>query len=112
MIFAGLLWISVAVLLWRMVVSKQQWPVRLGAAAAAMLTFVGSITATGGNNFEIQGSREWVALALCAAGPTYLFLWSLKHRGRKKSKTISLIAAVIGFVPILAALIITYIYAE
>ena len=112
MTFAMLLWIPVAVLLWRMIVSKQKWPVRMGAAAAAMLTVVGSVTAPSGTSFRIQGAREWAALALCAAGPVYLFLWSRKHHGRKRSKTVSLIAAVIGAVPILAAILVTFYYAE
>ena len=113
MAFTALLWIPVAVLLWRMIVSKQKWPVRIGAAAAAMLTFVGSFTVRGeAGGFRIAGTREWIALALCAVGPAYLFLWSRKHHGRKHSKTVSLIAAIIGFVPILGAILITLYYAE
>jgi hypothetical protein len=112
-LFTFLLWIPVAVLLWRMVVSKQRWPLRMGAAVAAMLTFVGSATAPAvGSDFRIVGLREWTALAICAAGPAYLFLWSRKHRGRGKSRTVSLMAAIVGFVPIAAALILAIIYAE
>jgi peptidoglycan/LPS O-acetylase OafA/YrhL len=111
MIFAGLLLIPVAVLLWRMIVSKQNWPVRLGAAGAAMLTVVGAATAVP-RGFEVSGVREWTALALSATGPTYLLLWSLKHRGRKYSKTVSLIAAIIGFAPIIAVVGVTLAYAD
>jgi hypothetical protein len=111
MIFAALLLIPVAVLLWRMVVSKQKWPVRLGAAGAAMLTLVGAATAVP-RGFEVSGAREWTAVGLSAIGPAYLLLWSLKHHGRKYSKTVSLIAAIIGFAPILAVIGVTLAYAD
>ena len=113
-VFMLLLWIPVGALLWRMVVSKQRWPQRLGAAGAAMLTFVGSVTAQPGGTegYRIVGAREWTALVICAAGPTYLYLWSRKHRGRGKSRTLSIMAAIIGFVPIVAALVLAFVYAE
>jgi hypothetical protein len=113
MIFTILLWIPAVVLLWRTIVSKQHWPVRMGAAAAAMLTLVGSFTVRGSEGgFQLDGTREWVALALCAAGPAYLFLWSRKHHGRRRSKTVSLLASIVGFVPILAAILFTLMSAE
>ena len=105
-VFTLLLWVPVAVLLWRMVVSKQRWPLRMGAAGAAMLTFVGSVTAPVSGLGDVVGAREWTSIALCAAGPAYLYLWSRKHRGRGKSRTVSLIAAIIGFVPIAAVLVL------
>ena len=112
-VFTVLLWVPVGVLIWRMVVSKQRWRLRLGAALAAMLTFVGSVTAPAvGSEYHIAGVREWTALAICAAGPAYLYLWSRKHRGRGKSRTLSIMAAIIGFVPIAAALVLAIIYAE
>jgi hypothetical protein len=110
--FTALLWISVAVLLWRTITSKQHWAVRLGGAAAAMLTFVGSITARGASGFRIEGIREWIAIALCAAAPAYLFLWSRSRRGRKRPRTASLIAALIGFVPIVASILFTIVSVE
>jgi hypothetical protein len=117
MMFKLLLWLSAAVLFYRTIVSKQHWPVRFGAAAAAMLTMVGSVTARWINladveAYRIRGTREWLGLAAAAAGPAYLYLWSRKHRGRGRSKTISLIAAIIGFLPIVAALTFTILYAE
>jgi hypothetical protein len=114
MTFLVIIMVPVLTLLWRLIASKQHWPVRLGAAVAAMLTFVGALSArdAAAGGFRLDGVRDWVALALCAVGPSYLFLWSRMHRGRKRSKTISLIAAIIGFVPIAAALVITLLYAE
>jgi hypothetical protein len=111
--FILLLWVPVAILLWRMAVSKQGWPVRVGAATTAMLGFVGSLTAPpASGNFRIDGEREWAALAISAAAPAYLLLWSQLHGGRGSSRTISLIAVIVGLVPIAAALTLAVIYAE
>jgi hypothetical protein len=111
MMFAVLLWVPVAVLLWRTIVSKQHWALRFGAATAATLTLVGSLTIPPGP-YPIAGSRGWLGIGLCAAAPAYLFLWSRRYRGRKNSRTGSLIASIVGFVPILAAIVFTIVYAE
>jgi hypothetical protein len=111
MIFAAILLIPVAALLWRMVVSKQGWPVRLGAAGAAMLTLVGAVTAVP-SGFEVSGARAWIALALSAAGPVYLLLWSLQHHGRNYGNTVSLIASIIGFAPIISVIGVTVAYGD
>ncbi len=117
MTFMVILWVPVIVLLWRTIVSKQNWPVRIGAATAATLTAVGSVTApwvnfTDVSDYRVEGVRDWIALAACCVGPAYLYLWSRKHRGRGRSKTISIIAAIIGAVPIIAALTLYVLYTE
>jgi hypothetical protein len=108
MMFMILLLIPAIVLLWRVVVSKQRWAVRAGAATGAMLTVVGSVTMPRLDLFNVAGYhltsvRDAIALLAATSGPIYLLLWSRKHRGRGRSKTISIIAAIVGLVPIVAA---------
>lgn len=109
MIFMVILWVPAIVLLWRTIVSKQRWPVRVGAAACAMLTIVGSFTMPKLDMFNVGGyrlssTRDALALLAAVTGPVFLLLWSRKHRGRGRSKTVSIIAAIIGLVPIVAAI--------
>jgi hypothetical protein len=116
MSFLYLLWVPVFVLLWRTVTSKQGWKVRIGAAAAATISFVGSLTAPSlflnVELYRIADLRDYIAIAAGAVGPLYLLLWARKHRGRGKSKTISMIAAIIGLVPVLGAIAIAIMYTE
>jgi hypothetical protein len=100
-----LLVVPIAALIWRIVVSKtrQQW-IRVGAAAAAMLTAVGgfvifeSIT-----DFSFKDWRADIGLVAASTGSIYLLLWAQRHRGNRRHRTLSIIAAVIGLVPIAGA---------
>jgi hypothetical protein len=116
MSFLYLLWIPALVLLWRTIVSKQGWRVRIGAATAAMLSFVGSVTAPplflNLELYRISAPRDFLALAVAAVGPIYLLLWARKSRGRGRSKTVSMIAGIFGLVPILGALAVAFMYTE
>ena len=110
-----LLAVPAAVLMWRVVVSKQKVMVRVGAAVCAMLTLVGAVVmphfALGEQDTSrLQSVRDGVAMLAAASGPVYLLFWSRKHRGRGKSKTISVIAAIVGFVPIVATLATALMY--
>jgi hypothetical protein len=104
-----LLLVPVALLFWRAVSSKSRLPRRLGAAAAAMLTLVGA--AVGENapseNFlktmRLSDVRDAFALLAAASGSLYLLWWSTRG-GRATNRTLSIIAAVIGLVPIIAAI--------
>ncbi|MEO6225119.1 MAG: hypothetical protein ABIO80_04645 [Sphingomicrobium sp.] len=116
LLFIALIAIPALVLLWRTVVSKQGWPVRIGAAICAALTLVGAFTmprfaAGEGDVLRLASIREGLAVLAAISGPMYLLFWSRKHRGRGRSKTISIIAAIIGLVPIAATLAIALIYA-
>ncbi len=112
-----LLLVPVGLLFWRAVSSKGRLPRRLGAAAAAMLTLVGA--AVGENapseNFlktmQLTDVRDAMALLAAASGSLYLLWWSTR-RGRATNKTLSIIAAVIGLVPIVAAVANAAIYGE
>ena len=109
MIFKLLLWIPAIVLLWRVIVSKQRKWVRGGAATAAMLTIVGSfvmpsLDIANVSSFRLHSVREAIGLLAATTGPVYLLLWARKHRGRGRSRTMSILAAIVGLVPIFAAI--------
>ncbi|MES2119576.1 MAG: hypothetical protein V4513_03245 [Pseudomonadota bacterium] len=116
LLFIVLLAIPAIVLFYRTVVSKQKVIVRAGAGAAAMLTLVGAFVmprfALGQSDvYRLSSMRDGLALLAAASGPLYLLFWSRKHRGRGRSRTISIIAAIVGLVPIVATLAIAMIYA-
>lgn len=116
LVFILILAVPAIVLFYRTVVSKQKKAVRVGAAATAMLTLVGAIAmprfAIGeGDTYRLSSVRDGLALLAAASGPIYLLFWSRKHRGRGRSRTISIIAAIVGLVPIVATLAIALIYA-
>jgi hypothetical protein len=109
--------VPVAALLWRVVYSRSRWPRRLGAAAAGMLTLVGAFvaehtTAEGIPVMRIVSVRDGIALLAAASGSIYLLLWGLRHRGRGRNKTLSILAAIIGFVPIVSAIAVAMLYPE
>ena len=101
-----LLFVPIAALVWRIVVSKtrQHW-IRVGAAGAAMLTAVGAFvilpTLT---DFSFKDWRSDIGLLAASTGSIYLLVWAQRHRGNRRHRTLSLIAAIIGFVPIAAAI--------
>jgi peptidoglycan/LPS O-acetylase OafA/YrhL len=114
--YLALLAVPAAVLLWRVVVSKQKTRVRIGAAVCAMLTLVGAVVmprfAFGeSDTSHLETIRDGLAVLAAASGPLYLLFWSRKHRGRGRSRTISIIAAIIGLVPIVATLATALIFA-
>jgi hypothetical protein len=112
--FVALLLVPVAALLWRVVVTKSRsWGLRAGGAAAAMATLVGAATVAGDlDNFRFQGWREIVGIVAAGSGSVYLLIWSLRHRTNRRHRTLSLIAAVIGFVPVVAAIATAVIYQQ
>ena len=112
--FFALFLVPIAALLWRVVVTKSRSVgLRLGGAAAAMATFVGAATvAIDIDNFRFQGWREIVGIIAAASGSVYLLLWSLRHRTNHRHRTISIIASIIGFVPVVAAVATAMIFQE
>jgi len=114
-LYVILLAIPAIVLMWRVVVSKQRTGTRIGAAICAMLTIVGAVAmphfALGeSDSSRLETIRDGLAVLAAASGPVYLLFWSRKHRGRGKSKTISVLAAVVGLVPIIATLATALMY--
>ena len=117
MIFFGMFMIPVAVLGWLAVVSHSNWLGRFGLAAAAMVTFVGALSAprldpTDLAEYRIANSRDAIALLSAAVGGIYLLLWSRLHRGSGRNRTLAVIAALFGLVPILAAVLVATVLQE
>jgi len=94
--------VPVVALCWRVVVSKTRthW-LRIGAAGAAMVSAVGAFVVFDDlSDFEFKQWRSDVALLAAMTGSIYLLGWSMKHRGNSRHRTISIIAAIIGLVPV------------
>ena len=109
MIFTLLLLVPVAALLWLALVSHSGMPKRVGAIAAAAVTLAGAMSVPPMapdelGSYRIATSRDVLALAAAAAGSIYLLVWTKIHRGRGRNRTLASIAAIIGLVPILAAI--------
>lgn len=99
--------IPVGVLGWRIVVSKtrKQW-LRAGAAGAAMITLVGAAVVYDDlEDFHFKDWRADIGLLAAMSGSIYLLVWSARKRSNRRHRTISIIAAIIGFVPVIAALV-------
>jgi hypothetical protein len=117
MIFMLLFMVPIAALMWLIVVSHSRWPKRIGGAAAAMITAVGAVTArpllpSDLTEYRIENAREAAALLAASAGSIYLLLWTRMHHGRGRNRTLATIAAVIGLVPVVAALVVALYYQE
>src|SRR3954451_17428979 len=117
MIFLLLFLVPVAALLWLALASHSRWPKRVGAITAAMVTVVGAVSmpplipdelAT----YEIGNVRQIAAIAAASAGSLYLLVWTQIHRGRGRNRTLASIAAIVGLVPILAAVAAAFYSAE
>src|SRR5437762_6778227 len=111
MIFMMLFLVPIAALLWLTIVSHSRWSLRAGAAAAVMVTTVGAVTAppllpADLNDYRIENGREAAALLAASAGSIYLLLWTRLHHGRGRNRTLATIAALIGLVPVVAAVVV------
>ena len=101
--------VPVLVLCWRVVVTKSRkmWR-RAGAAAAAMISAVGAFVVFDDlTDFVFKDWRSDIALAAAMVGSLYLLFWARHHRGNRRHRTISIIAAIIGFVPVVATVFST-----
>ena len=101
-----------AVLGWRIVVSKTrtQW-IRVGAAAAAMATLVGAFVVFDQlMDFPFKDWRSDVALVASMSGSVYLLLWSQRKHSNRRHRTISIIAAIVGLVPIIGSVATTLMF--
>jgi hypothetical protein len=104
-IFLILFLVPAAVLCWRIVVTKTRthW-LRIGAAAAAMINIVGSFVVYDKlYDFDFKDWRDDLALAAAATASIYLLGWAQRHRTNQRHRTISIIGAIIGLVPVVAA---------
>lgn len=104
-IFLVLMFVPVAALVWRMVVSKTRshW-LRVGAAGAAMVTAAGAFAVYDDlGDFSFKDWRADVALFASMCGSLYLLGWAQRHHGNRRHRTISIIAAIVGLVPVAGA---------
>jgi hypothetical protein len=106
--------VPVGVLCWRIVVSQTRKPwLRAGAAAAVMATLVGAAVVYDElEDFHFKDWRADIGLLAAMSGSFYLILWSLRKRSNRRHRTISIIAAIIGFVPIIGAVTTSFLFGE
>jgi hypothetical protein len=110
--FLVLFIVPAGVLCWRIVVSKTrtQW-IRVGAAAAAMATLVGAFVIYDKlMDFPFKDWRADIGLAAAVSGSVYLFLWSQRKHSNRRHRTISMIAAIIGLVPVIGSVVSTLLF--
>jgi peptidoglycan/LPS O-acetylase OafA/YrhL len=101
-VFFALFMVPVVVLCWRLVVTKsrKRW-IRVGAAAAATIGAVGAFNVFDNlADFEFKDWRNDVALLASTVASAYLFAWAQRNRGNRRHRTISIIAAIVGLVPV------------
>jgi hypothetical protein len=106
-VFVALFFVPVAALVWRLVVSKTRshW-LRVGAAGAAMVTLVGAFVVYDDlAEFSFKDWRADVGLLASMAGSIYLIAWALRPHGNRRHRTVSIIAAIIGLVPVVGAVL-------
>ena len=106
--------VPVIALGWRIVVSKtrQHW-IKAGAAAAAMATLVGAFVVFGSlETFHFRDWRADIGLLAAMSGSVYLIMWSLRKHSNRRHRTLSLMAAIIGLVPVVGIVISTVLQAE
>lgn len=111
-LFLLLFLVPVVALCWRVVVSKTRssW-LRIGAAGTAMASTVGAFVVFDDlADFEFMDWRSDVALLAAMSGSLYLLAWSLLHPGNRRHRTTSIIAAIIGLVPVLGTIASAFIF--
>ena len=104
--------VPVAALVWRLVVSKTRahW-IRIGAAAAAMVTTVGAFTVFDKlMDFNFKDWRADIGLAAAASGSVYLIAWGQRAHSNRRHRTLSLIAAIVGLVPVAGAILTGFLF--
>jgi peptidoglycan/LPS O-acetylase OafA/YrhL len=105
--FLVLFLVPVGVLCWRVVVTKTrtQW-LRVGAAGAAMMSAVGAFVVFDDlSDFKFKDWRADVALVAAMSGSVYLLLWSQRRRSNRRHRTISILAGIVGLVPVIGTIV-------
>lgn len=112
LVFLVLFFVPVAALVWRMIVSRTRahW-IRVGAAGAAMTTAVGALVVYDDlGDFSFKDWRADVALLASMTGSLFLLGWASRPHGNRSHRTISIIAAIIGFVPVIGAVAAAFLF--
>ena len=113
-VFLLLFLIPAVVLCWRLVITKSRahW-LRVGAAAAVMVTVVGALVIFHSlTEFHFKDWRSDIGLAAATAGSLYLLLWSQRKHSNHRHRTISLVAAIVGLVPVAGTVLSTLLLQE
>ena len=113
-VFLLMFLLPAGVLCWRLVVTKSRtiW-LRIGAAAAAMLTVVGAVGVFHNlTTFHFKDWRDDIALAAAMAATLYLIAWSQRKHSNRHHATISLVAGIIGLVPVAGTVISALLFQE
>ena len=111
LVFLALFFVPIAALIWRVVVSKTRanW-IRIGAAGAAMTTAVGAFVVYDDlGDFSFKDWRADIGLLASMSGSVYLLGWAQRH-GNRSHRTISIIAAIVGLVPVVGAVAATLLF--
>jgi hypothetical protein len=106
-LFLILFLVPVAALVWRLVVTKTRshW-IRVGAAGAAMVTAVGAFVVYDDlADFSFKDWRGDIGLIASMTGSAYLLAWAQRSRGNRRHRTLSIIAAIVGLVPVAGAIL-------
>jgi peptidoglycan/LPS O-acetylase OafA/YrhL len=114
LLFLALFMVPVVVLGWRLVVTKsrKRW-IRVGAAAAATISAVGALHIFDNlTDFSLKDWRNDIALVASMVGSAYLFAWAQRHRGNRRHRTISIIAAIVGVIPAVGAIATALMFQE
>jgi hypothetical protein len=106
-VFLLLFFVPIAALVWRLVVSKTR-------AVDPRRSSGGGDDDRGGafvvfddlGGFSFKDWRADIALIAAMSGSAYLLAWSSRH-GNSRHRTISMVAAVIGLVPVVGAVATT-----
>jgi hypothetical protein len=110
--FLALFFVPIAALVWRLVVSKTRthW-LRIGAAGAAMTTAVGAFVVY--DDLADFGFKDWradIALLASMSGSIYLIAWAQRRHTNSRHRTLSIIAAIVGLVPVVGAVATTLLF--
>jgi hypothetical protein len=108
-VFLLLFLVPAVVLCWRLVITKSRThSLRVGAAAAAMVTVVGAIIVFHSlTDFHFKDWRSDIAFVASTAGSLYLLAWSQRKHSNRRHRTISLVAAIVGLVPVAGTILST-----
>ena len=112
LLFLALFFVPIGALIWRLVVSKTRshW-IRVGAAGAAMVTAVGAFTVFDDlGDFNFKDWRGDIGLVASMTGSAYLLAWAQRHHSNRRHRTLSIIAAIVGLVPVVGAVLTSVLF--
>jgi Kef-type K+ transport system membrane component KefB len=99
---------------WRVIVTKSRNNMlRVAGAGAVMVTVVGALVVYDDlDGFTFKDWRVDIALLAAISSSIYLLIWSLRRRTNQRYRTISIIAAIIGFLPFVSAIATTFLFGQ